>query len=111
MLGRQRGAEARFSGTPRIFFVKQTQNLLTKRTRLGAVRLPTGAAMLQAEPSFEAVTPPQTLYLAVAQRQHLGSLAQQQSRALHSAEHFHTPQFVAAHRCPLHRALLPEVAV
>src|ERR1700730_11663132 len=111
MLGRQRGAEARLFGTPRILFTKQPQDLVAKRARLGAVRLPARAAMLQAAGSFESVSPPQTLGLAVTQRQHLGSVHQPQRFALYSTEHFQTVQLPRAHGCPLHGDPQKVVAV
>jgi hypothetical protein len=94
----------------RIFHVRNTAPA-RETPRAWRDARPPRTAVPQSRRPFLVVTPPQTLDLPVTQRQHLGSIAQQQSLALHSAEHSHTPQLVAAHRCPFHCALLPEGAV
>ena len=69
---------------------EQIQDLFAKCAWLGTVVLPTGTAMLQADGSFESVTPPQTLRLLIVQREHISCVHQAQRFVLDSTEHFQT---------------------
>src|SRR2546427_475466 len=84
------------------------QHLLAKRPRLGPSARPPHVAMLQPGRPFAAIPPPQPLRLPITHLQQRRRVHQLQLLALHSRQHFHSPQLTAAHRCSPQCGLLPR---
>src|SRR2546422_4852917 len=84
------------------------QHLLAKRPQLGPRARPPHVAMLQPGRPFAAIPPPQPLRLPITHLQQRRRVHQLQLLALHSRQHFHSPQLTAAHRCSPQCGLLPR---
>src|SRR5437879_3403873 len=87
------------------------QHLLAKRPQLGPRARPPHVAMLQPGRPFAAIPPPQPLRLPITHLQQRRRVHQLQLLALHSRQHFHSPQLTAAHRCSPQCGLLPRPSI
>src|ERR1700719_266014 len=92
-----------------ILLSHQLQCLLSEFRFVGMMRTLSRVAMLQPSGSFFAKPLPQTLGLPVTDPQQACCVRHPQFLALHTCQHFHTPQLFLAHPRPPQSDLLLEV--
>src|SRR5207302_5508005 len=110
MFGGQRRPEA-LPHLAAVLLPHPPQHLLAKRPRLGPSARPPHVAMLQPGRPCAAIPPPQPLRLPITHLQQRRRVHQLQLLALHSRQHFHSPQLTAAHRCSPQCGLLPRPSI
>src|SRR5271157_1235644 len=107
MLRRQRRTKA-LAYSPAVLLPHQLQDLSPELLRVGSIRLPPRAAMLQPRRTFLPVPPPQPLRLPVAQPHQPSRVDHPQLATLHPGQQPCPPPLPLAHLCSPQFGLLSE---